>query len=253
VICPQSHNIIHAFLDGELDLVRQIEIEHHLAECPTCARDYRGLRSLRETLDSEDRYFRAPTCFVEHYRASVRPLPQSSRVRPAPLPWLVLGATLAAGVALVAGGLGLLLPVGLEPPPDAALVQQVVACHVQALVVEHLCDVASSDSHTIEAWLQKKMNFVPSVPDLSHQNFMLLGGRLDYLDGQPVAAVVYLRREHVIHLFLWPALHAPDRGASAASRQGYSIFHWVHGEMNGCAVSDLNTEELREFARLAGG
>jgi anti-sigma factor RsiW len=36
VNCPQAQNLIHAYLDGELDLVRQLEIEHHLQECSGC-------------------------------------------------------------------------------------------------------------------------------------------------------------------------------------------------------------------------
>ncbi|MGH9968050.1 MAG: anti-sigma factor family protein [Pyrinomonadaceae bacterium] len=32
-----AHKLIHAYLDGELDLVRSLDIESHLHDCQTCA------------------------------------------------------------------------------------------------------------------------------------------------------------------------------------------------------------------------
>ena len=32
--CPDMHEQLHAYLDGELDLVHTLEVEQHLQSCP---------------------------------------------------------------------------------------------------------------------------------------------------------------------------------------------------------------------------
>ena len=45
-----ASRLLEAYLDGELDLVRSLEVERHLAECELCAAalsSHRALRSAR--------------------------------------------------------------------------------------------------------------------------------------------------------------------------------------------------------------
>jgi anti-sigma factor RsiW len=78
----------------------------------------------------------------------------------------------------------------------------------------------------------------------------LIGGRLDYVDGRPVAALVYGRRQHVINVFVWPAARGPSGGRRARDRQGYHMLHWTTGDYASWVVSDLGLAELQEFAQL---
>jgi len=50
---------------------------------------------------------------------------------------------------------------------------------------------------------------------------------LDYLDGRPVAALVYKRREHFINVFLWPGPANEDYQPRRVTRQGYHLIHWT--------------------------
>ena len=131
-----------------------------------------------------------------------------------------------------------------------AIVDQVVANHVRSLLAAHLVDVVSSDQHTVKPWFDGKIDFAPEVRDLSANGFPLVGGRLDYLDGKTVVALVYQRNKHPINLFITPAVTSRSTSPTAATRRGYNVFSWTNNGMKYWAVSDLNQAELGEFTEL---
>jgi anti-sigma factor RsiW len=247
VNCAQTQNLLHAFLDGELDVVRQLEVEHHLADCSACAALHEGQRSLGRALANADLYFRAPSGLRERLQESLAAQRKPRRFR-------VSGrrlAALAAGILVLVGALAFAARGTLWPAAnDDRLTREIVACHVRSLQAEHLTDVASSDKHKIKPWFKGQLDFAPPVCDLQDQNFVLVGGRLDYLDNRPVAALVYRRREHVINVFVWPAPRAAERPVEMMHQQGYQIASWVQGGMNYSVISDLNEAEVRELAGL---
>ena len=245
--CQEIEALKHAYADRELDLVRTTEIERHLSDCRACSQAYENIRALSSALKSSDLYFKAPAHLKTRIRAS---LPDEARSSPTQRfgwrQWLNWGIPIA-GTALIAF---LLATSVIGPSAEERLTQEVTANHVRSLMATHLTDVTSSDQHTVKPWFDGKIDFAPPVKDLANQGFPLVGGRLDYLQGRPVAALVYKRHKHLVNLFIWPATRSSSTTEKAAVCQGYNLIHWNESGMNFWAVSDLNPAELRAFAEL---
>jgi anti-sigma factor RsiW len=120
-------------------------------------------------------------------------------------------------------------------------------------MANHLADVPSSDQHTVKPWFNGKLDFSPPVKDLANQGFLLVGGRLDYLDNRPVAALVYQRDKHVINVFIWPSDRTAETGAAPVARQGYTLFHWTGSGMTFWVASDLEQSQLEQFVAMLKG
>lgn len=243
--CQQTHELIHGYLDGELDLVKSLEIEKHLAHCDACTQNYEALRSLQLKLSDNSLRFDPPASLEKRLRSSLRreekPQPVIFRWR-----WAFAAASVLAAVVII----WTIAAISSRQSPDDVLAQEVVASHVRSLMANHLTDVPSSDRHTVKPWFDGKLDFSPVVKDLSQQGFSLYGGRLDYIGNRPVAALVYQRRQHSINVFVWPATQAPTVNGKASERQGYNVIRWSNAGMTYWAVSDLNLAELQQFVQL---
>ena len=247
--CQETQDLIHGYVDGELDLVRSIEIERHIKGCASCEQAYQAQRDLKTTLQASGLRYTSPPELRRHIRESLREAAQPAPVRrdfiwlPA-LRWAGAVAALAF-VAVTSWELG---RISRAPSGEELVAQEVIAGHVRSLMANYLADVPSFDQHTVKPWFNGKLDFSPSVVDLAKDGFPLVGGRLDYLENRPVAALVYQRRKHFINLFIWPSPH--DGGQGGVMREGYNLIHWTQSGMAFWAVSDLNYNELEEFAKL---
>jgi anti-sigma factor RsiW len=153
--------------------------------------------------------------------------------------------------ALVAVAAALLIAVGffaghLRPQADQTE-QAVLDSHLRSLMPGHLADVQSTDQHTVKPWFNGKLDFSPPVTDLAQRGFPLVGGRVDSVEGRQVAALIYRRNQHVINVYVWPSRVAVSGNAS---RQGYNFVKWSQSGFAWWAISDLNANELTDFAAL---
>ena len=244
--CEGMHLLIQADLDCELDAAATATLAAHLDDCPGCSALQRELVGLSARLRGELRHEPAPESLRRRLQAKLLPAaapppPSGFRRRLAPLLSFGAGAAIAAGLVLV------LPQTGSERGGDVSA--ELVAGHIRALQPGHLTDVISTDQHTVKPWFDGRIDFAPPVRDFAAEGFPLKGGRLDYLDGRPVAALVYQRDKHIIDLYVWPQGSAPQLSGDSAV-QGYNVVHWTMDGMNFWAVSDVERGQLDDFATL---
>jgi anti-sigma factor (TIGR02949 family) len=252
VACDDNARLLHAYLDGELDLVRSLEIEEHLKTCPDCAQELRSHQTLRRAFRSANLYERAPASLHSRIRASLAREAGAAAKRVVSIGRREFWNWVAVAAAII---LAVLLVLRLFPGRDARLqsnlvAEEIVASHIRALQPGHLLDIPSTDQHTVKPWFNGKLDFSPPVRDLAEAGYPLIGGRLDYVARHPAAVLVYQRRQHLIDVFVWPGEGKPAPPKSEIASQGYNMLCWQSAGMDFCAVSDLNAAELQQFANL---
>lgn len=242
--CKSARPFLEPYLDGELDAAQKADIERHLSECPECATSHRQLSSLQNDLRTFGPRYDAPEHLRSRVLSSVRKAAVTP-IRPAARSFSATAWALAATVLLaVSVGWNVLL---LRSQKTGGVAQEIVSSHVRSLIGNHLLDVPSTDQHNVKPWFNGKLDYAPDVRDFAANGFPLAGGRVDYIDHKPVAALVYKRRQHVINLFIWPSaspLATPD------GVNGFNLVAWSRTGMNYCSISDLNEAELQQFADL---
>jgi anti-sigma factor RsiW len=244
MMCKSALSLMEPYLDGELDAAQKAEVEAHLSECASCAAVHRRLSELGSDLRTLAPRYAAPEHLQGRVLSAVRKearTRQGWRFRPSTA-WALAASVLLA----VSAAWNVKL---LQSQRNAAenTAQEIVSSHVRSLIGAHLLDVPSTEQHTVKPWFNGKLDYAPDVKDFAAAGFPLIGGRVDYIDHRPVAALVYKRREHVINLFVWPS-NSPLAAPEAAN--GFNLVAWNKAGMDYCAISDLNQAELRQFAGL---
>jgi anti-sigma factor RsiW len=241
--CDDAQALLSAYVDGEVDLVRSLEIDKHLETCKACALIVQNQKTLGTALRADSLYYKAPQHLEQRIRTA---LPKQERARRISWPLLAVAASLLLAGIFV----DRLVRFTARPAPESLIAQEVLDSHLRSLMPGHLADVPSSDRHTVKPWFAGKLDFSPPVADFAAQGFPLTGGRLDSVNGRTVAVLIYQRHQHVINAYVWPAAGSPNSSVIATSLQGYNILHWTKSGMEWWLASDLNTQELESLARF---
>jgi anti-sigma factor RsiW len=247
----QVQNLAGAWLDGELARDRRSEMEAHLAGCADCRAAIDAERAFLARLKSTATYHQAPGDLAARLSRTLRGEESDNVVPLKPRPGISWrGMALAASfvlAVLLSGGLGY---VGSLPASGDLITQQIVDSHVRSLLANHLTDVTSTDQHTVKPWFNGHLDTAPPVKDFAGEGFPLIGGRLDYIDHRPVAAMVYRHGLHPINLFVWADPAKTAGQPSVTERQGYNIRHWVAGDLTYWLISDVEADQLAALEAL---
>jgi len=251
--CELTQRFVPGYLDGELDLVRTSEMETHLKSCATCARELENQKALRDALERASLAYATPAVLRDRIQASLR-TSSGLEVQERQIRWPSFHIWQWAGAIAV---LALFSLIGWQltarlgaPSSDQRIAAEVFASHVRSLEANHLMDIASTDQHTVKPWFDGKLDFSPPVEDLASDGYPLVGGRLDYLEGREVAALVYQRRKHFINVFVWPDAKGLSSARALESHQGYNLMRWSRGGFQFWTASDVGATDFAEFVRL---
>src|SRR5262245_35576243 len=245
--CAETGILLHALLDGELDVGHARDVEAHLHGCPRCAAQFRAHREMQQAMSATQLRYTAPMSLRRRIEMTLPSAPQRTSSRRSVLKGFVMGTALSTAMAAS------LVVAVIRSDEQGRVLGDVVSAHVRSLQGDHLTDVQTSDQHTVKPWFNGKLDVAPPVVDLTAQGFTLIGGRLDYLDGRAAASIVYQRRKHVINLLVAPAPDAQHQALRLDTSQGYNIGRWSAHGLEFFAVSDINIDELREFVTKFDG
>jgi anti-sigma factor RsiW len=243
-----SRSLVEGYLDEELDTSVSAEVEAHLAACQNCFAAFERISEQRADIRSVCPYYAAPAELEQSIREALRQAAAERTEAPdrnSPWRWVAI----AASVLLVVSLTWNLSQLVSHTPERDIIAHNVLSSHVRSLIGNHLLDVTSSDQHTVKPWFNGKLDFSPEVKDFASQGFPLTGGRIEYLSDRPVAALIYLRRQHVINVFTWPSTSSDSRESHFA-RNGYNVVQWSNASMTYWAVSDIPSAEVEQFKEL---
>jgi len=239
---------VQAYFDGELDASAAADIERHVEGCGECAALLASLEAMSGAMRQPALYHRAGPKLASRITAALN--------RETGNKWSLAGLILrgrqfwvgaASGVMATALAASLAFLV-LLPPASGQLVNDVMGAHLRSLMENHLIDVASSDQHTVKPWFAGHADVSPPTADFPKEDYRLVGGRVDYVDGHRAAVLVYRHGAHTINVFSWA--RSSESLPNVVTRNGYHEVFWRSGDLVFCAVSDTALDELLGLVRL---
>jgi anti-sigma factor RsiW len=238
--CDEAEILLHGLVDTEVDPEHASRIETHMGDCTGCAAQLRLHRAMRRMMANADLRFPAPPGLRTRIKATL-PVAAAAPSRRTLFGGFAFGSLLPAAAAL-------LMIAVIRSDQDQVIVSDVVSAHLRSLQANHLTDVQSNNQRGVEPWFNDRLGIAPPVPDLTAKGFNLIGGRIDYVLGKPVAAIVYRRSDHLINLFVAQGAEV-ERGTRVETMEGVNVVLWSENGLNLCAVGDLSAEELADFRK----
>lgn len=245
--CQESNKMLDAYVDNEIDVLQSVALEEHVASCAECQQKLQSRQALRKSIHGAGLRYTAPPELVRDVRKALR----MSEEKSAGPRWAWFRSAawgFAAATALFAL-VAVSVFVFLRNSTGNLLAQQSTDAYIRSMMAEnHGMDVISAESHTVKPWFNGRVSFSPKVVDFADKGFALAGGRVDYLDGQRAAVLVYRRNQHMIDVFIYP--NENNSGLSVRQERGYNIASWSKDGMQYWVVSDLNQAEMQQLAGL---
>jgi anti-sigma factor RsiW len=245
---PIAEEDLHAYVDGQLEPIRQAAVQRYLQANPEEARRVAAWTAQRDALRA-----------VFATRAAV-PMPHSlnparlvePRLRHRRVQWLAVASVL---LALVVGGGSWLLRVPTTPDRAALamalLQQQALATYaVYAIDRRHPIEVGADQRDHLSTWLSNRLRRTVKPPDLEALDYRLIGGRLLATEHGGAAALLMYEDSHGQRLSLVLRPMSPDlRTPTSDMREGtVNGCAWITNGLGYAVVAALPDAELDRVA-----
>ena len=246
----RDKHLLSALVDGEADdgelrgLLGPVDASSRLSD--SLLHRHAILRTLSSAIRRSAVRYQAPA----HLRASVMRMTatRAPERRSVWNSWAARFAVPVLATALLSSTVTVLLTRSAESDSFEA---QLASAHLRTLITPNPVDVTSSDQHTVKPWFAGKINYAPPVEDFSAQGFALMGGRIEVFGGEPVSALLYQYKKHMINLYVLPArLGRALTSTGSTQRNGFNIVTQADREFVYIAISDLNPAELNLLPQL---
>jgi anti-sigma factor RsiW len=247
VNCEQIEKNIELYLDGELTLSDRRDFEEHITNCTNCSDKLASMRAIQNMIHNTE-YSNAPSSLKLNIQNKLRDCTGEENKQSSFLNLLGIG-----GGSMLAGSFATwaFMSFIFITPMQTQLADEIISSHVNSLMAEHITDIKTDDRHVVKPWFNGRVDFSPPVKDLKKAGFELLGGRLDYMQGKVIAALVNKRRKHIINTFIFKNESSNiETKPQLLQRHGYNLIHWESNGLEYWVISDLNKKELSQFAQL---
>jgi anti-sigma factor RsiW len=242
--CQLWSEKVDTYLDGELSADEERALREHLHGCAACSSDGLARLQAKRALQSAGHRFVPDSAFRARVQRSLR-ASRSARSRWQWLPALAIGAALAL---LVFGS----LTISRDRSREQHLIGELADLHVSTLASSSPVDVVSTDRHTVKPWFEGRIPFTFNLPELEGSPFVLVGGRVSYLNQSPGAELIFRLRQHQISVFIFQervaeGIHAKE---TASTELSFGIRSWTRRGLRYFVIGDASSEDLDKLSDL---
>ncbi len=243
MICESWKAKLDTYLDGGLPSEEMHAFDAHVHSCPDCAADALARLRMKQTVRAAGMRFTPSAEFRQRIQKSIAPPQPRLNLH------LVWAAVAALALILIIVGLGVTFK-RQEQLRAQQLYTEVADLHVSALASSSPVDVVSSDRHTVKPWFQGKLPFTFDLPELGNSDFILIGGRMAYLEHTPGAQLIYQVRKHRLSVFIFQDSPLRDLPAKSTRELSFNMETWARGGLRYFVISDAGAADVSSLAKL---
>ncbi len=235
---------LDAYLDGELLPAEELAVREHLRTCAGCAADSLERLQAKRAIQAAGQRFVPDAAFRARMQkgfAISRPARRNFRWFPA----------MAAVAAIVIVGV-LFVAQNRVRARDRELVSELADLHVATLASANPVDVVSTDRHTVKPWFAGKIPFTFNLPELQGTPFVLVGGRISYLNQSPGAELIFRTRQHQISVFVFQerALGQTMTTEKTQTALSFNVRSWNRNGLWYFVIGDASSEDVNKLSDL---
>jgi anti-sigma factor RsiW len=234
---------LDAYLDGELPATEERALREHLRSCADCAAGSLERLQTKRAIQAAGQRFVPDAAFRARVQARLSAAKHARRT----YRWF---PALVAVAALVVVGV-LFIVQNRERAREQHLMGELADLHVATLASANPVDVISTDRHTVKPWFAGKLPFTFNLPELEGTPFVLVGGRISYLNQSPGAELIFHVRQHQISVFIFQERAVVTSSVTdSRTALSFNFRSWTKNGLSYFLVSDAGGEDLDKLSSL---
>lgn len=243
--CDAWRDKLDAYIDGELPASEARAMADHFRECAECATDALERVRLKKSVSLAGKAHLPTDAFRRRVQQSLK------KSVPEGKPWAWKLALLPAVLVLIVS-VSITFFAKRESGRRLQVFGELADLHVATLASASPVDVVSTDRHTVKPWFEGKIPFAFNLPELQGTNFVLVGGRVAYLEQSPGAQLIYRLRNHELSVFIFQ--QRGTEGARWAQEPvpalSFTFETWTDRGLQYFVVGDVGTADVEGLAKL---